>query len=379
MSRFHRTALAWAAIWAVSLPAAAQVYGSLANFDAVNDTGYKAHGFEIRIDDPRYGDPNSNLISSIFGYDRNFGVPNESVVRYGAPSVTKTEGVGMVIRYEASFADGAWSTGTPTGTYANAGDSCWSLGNPLYSGGSLACDHFGVSTYGTPAKTSYSWLVDTAGNSGQLTAVQASVPVVVFNYTPAVVQFDPVAQQDVVVQAAEVEGRVEAPREDGQLIGTPYWVQIFAQKLDHNVELGNLMQGHPDVPDDTEIETEFAIFQSGDNETEMQRALAKLNAADQAVVLRFEFYRYIGALKADGSIDCSGKGGNGQNGPDRCGGLGDYVGAQMAGFNLVEVPLAEGVVPPLGPVPAVPAPSTWAMMLAGLLFVGGRMRRLNDA
>ena len=46
---------------------------------------------------------------------------------------------------------------------------------------------------------------------------------------------------------------------------------------------------------------------------------------------------------------------------------------------LTGQPLADGVVPPLGPVAAVPAPSTWAMMLAGLLFVGGRLRRMNEA
>lgn len=379
MSHPIRQALALAALAAIHLPALAQaqqIYGSLANFDAVNKTGYEAHGFEIRIDDSRYGDPNANLIGSIFGYDRNFGVPPESVERYGAPTVTLTQGVGAVIRYEASFADGAWSVGTPTGNYANAGDSCWALGNPLYASGTLACDHFGVGTYGTPASTSYSWLVDTGGNTGVLTAVTAEVPAVVFNYIAPVVQHDPVLNQDVVIQPAEVEARIEAPRnDDGGIFGTPYWVQIYAHKLDHNVELGNLMQGNADVPGETEIETEFAIFQAGDNENEVQRALARLDPGDQSLVMRFEFYRYIGALKADGSVDCSGKGGGGQNDPDRCGGLGEYVGAQMAGFNVVEAPLPDGVVLPLGPVAPVPEPHAWATMLAGLVFLGARLRR----
>lgn len=67
---------------AASQSASAQVYGSLANFDAVNDTGYVAHGFEIRIEDSSF---DHTKIQSIFGYDRDFGVPPDSVVRYGAP------------------------------------------------------------------------------------------------------------------------------------------------------------------------------------------------------------------------------------------------------------------------------------------------------
>ncbi|EHR72348.1 PEP-CTERM putative exosortase interaction domain-containing protein [Burkholderiales bacterium JOSHI_001] len=354
---FHPLALAAALSLLATAPAQAQVYGSLANFDAVNDTGYVAHGFEIEIEDASY---DKSKIYSVFGLDRDFGVPATSVERYGAPTITDVAGFGVRVRYAASFINGAWSVGTPTGPYPNAGDSCWPFGNALYNSGTLTCDHFGIATYGTPAKTNYHWLVDTGGNSGTLTPITAGVPPVNFNYFPPAAPGNP-AQVEAEIEAPDVP-EVENPLGP---IGSPYWVKIFVQHVDHNVEVQNLMHGHPDVPDDNELETEFAIFQAGDNEGDLSRKINRfsLNPGDAALVLRYEFYRYIGPLKNDGSIDCSGKN-NAPHGVDDCGGLGDYVGAQMAGFNVVQ--------PELAPVPE---PHTWALLLAGMGLVGLRTRR----
>jgi hypothetical protein len=351
-TRPHRLALAASLALAGTLPAQAQVYGSLANFDAVNDTGYVAHGFEIQIEDPAYA--NAGALQSIFGYDRNFGVPPNSVERYGAPDILITPGVGVTIRYHASFTNGIWSVGTPSGPYPNAGDSCWPFGNPLYASGTLTCDHFGVGTFGTPARTNYNWLVDTAGNSGVLTPMAAGVAPVNFFYNPAPPPVNGVAQ------APELRAEVEAHKEADQAFGNAYWVKIFAKHVDHRVELDNLMHKNADVPGDQEVEAEFALWQAG-GENEVSKALLKINPNDQALVLRFEFYKYQGNL-VGGEAKCSGKGGV-KGSPENCGGLGNYVGAQMAGFNLVQDPLAPGV---LAPAQMVPEPATWALALAGL-------------
>ena len=103
---------------AVAAPCQASVYGSLANFDVVNDTGSTAHGFEIDIDGIRSTD-----ITSLFGAGARW--PN--MERYGAPSVSAT-GTGVKIVYQATY-NGAWSAGTPSGTLpVNPSDSCWPLG-----------------------------------------------------------------------------------------------------------------------------------------------------------------------------------------------------------------------------------------------------------
>lgn len=171
-----------AALWMGS-PAAAQVYGSLANFDVVNNTGGECQGFEVEIEDPSY---DHTKIYSVFGLDRNFGVPPTSVERYGAPTITDIPGVGVTVRYQADFANGVWSKHTPSGPYANPGDSCWPFGNAQYDSGTLTCDHFGVATYGTPAIVNYHWLCDQspAGDSGVLTPVVAQVPAVAYVYQP---------------------------------------------------------------------------------------------------------------------------------------------------------------------------------------------------
>jgi hypothetical protein len=363
----HRTtpvALAAASLLLAASGAQAQVFGSLANFDAVNDTGHIAHGFEVEILDPAY---DHSKLTSVFGLDRNFGVPPASVERYGAPTITDLPGVGVAVRYAASFAAGAWSVGTPTGPYPNAGDSCWPLGNPAYAGGGLSCDHFGVATYGTPAKVNYSWLVDLGGNSGTLSKQVAAIPPVNFAYAP------PANAQAAGAVAAEVE----AHKENNEAFGTPYWVKVYAKHLDHNVALDNLMHHNADVPDDAQVETEFEVFQAGDANG-LKHLNIGLNAGDAALVLRYEFYKYLGALSPAGEALCGGgKGGGGKgNGgggggaiPADCGGLGDYVGAQMAGFNALQPPLA-----------AVPEPGHWALLLAGLGLLGlQRQRRLTAA
>ncbi|MEO8039078.1 MAG: hypothetical protein ABI794_09920 [Betaproteobacteria bacterium] len=84
-------------------PSSAQVFGSLASFEAFNDTGDSAHGFEIRIEDSSF---DHTRISNAFGIDRNFGVPPTSVERYGAPIITDLPGFGVAIRYAATFDSG---------------------------------------------------------------------------------------------------------------------------------------------------------------------------------------------------------------------------------------------------------------------------------
>lgn len=346
MNPLRTPAAAAAALVALAAaPAQAQVFGSLSNFDAVNDTGQIAHGFEIQIEDASY---DHTKIFSVFGLDRNFGVPPASVERYGAPTITDLPGIGVSVRYQASFANGQSSVGTPTGPYPFAGDSCWPLGNAQYNSGTLTCDHFGVATYGNPARVTYNWLVDPS-NTGALSSRAAGLPPVNWAYQP------PPAGQ----QGGGVVAEIDAHKEANEVFGMPFWVKIFSNHANHAVELDNLLKGKPNVPGDQQVEAEFEIFQAGDA-NEKKFANIALNPADAALVLRYECYTYQGALTAEGEALCGGHGA-GKVGPADCGGLGDFVGAQIAGFNVVQAP--------------VPEPATWALWLAGLGSIGFVARR----
>ena len=365
MRLLTRSALVVAIGTLSAAPAMAAVFGSLANFDAVNDTGEIGHGFEIDIEDASF---DHTKITSVFGLDRNFGVPPTSVERYGAPSIVDQPGVGVSIRYQALFANGSWNIGTPTGPYPFAGDSCWPLGNAAYVGGGLSCDHFGVGTYGTPAKTTYHWLIDPT-NSGTLVPVASNLPAV--NFAPQPLPPPPNPGDPVI--APVVVAEIDAQKNENEVFGQAFWVKIFAKHLDHNVELDHLLERNADVPGAEEVEAEFEIFQAGDQggrpaargvnagqgNGQKMNAL-DLNPGDQALVLRYEFFKYLGDLGPDGEALC-----NDNPGDPGCGALGDFVGAQIAGFNAVQPPAP------------VPLPASLALMggaLAGLGLVKRRRR-----
>src|ERR1041385_3348682 len=80
-------------------------YGSLNNFDCVNDTGVEAHGFEIELDDVHSTD-------ITYTYDYN---------HYGVPGITQDNTdpahPKVFIRYAATWTGSAWTayTAIPSG------------------------------------------------------------------------------------------------------------------------------------------------------------------------------------------------------------------------------------------------------------------------
>ena len=172
------------------------------------------------------------------------------------------------------------------------------------------------------------------------------------------------------VQMHAVAPNPEAP-ENVDLWGEPFWIKTFTTKVEHEIDLGDLLRGDPDQ-EAAEIESEWSIFQLGPAGQEGPNELAEkdleLAENDKAVIRRYEFYKYTGLFNPDGSgeVMCDGAGA-----PDhRCDtpfgnvagidDLGDFVGAQMAGVNLA----------------AVPEPGSFALMLVGLagMTIFGRRR-----
>jgi hypothetical protein len=352
----HKLNTLAASLALAALPLAAgatSTFGSLANFDTVNDTGHTAHGFEIELEGI-----DKSRISDVFGLNRNFGTPSPGdVERYGLPVVSdlfnaSNQVIGSKVTYMASYTGGSWSAATASGSFNTPGESCWAFGNVGYP--NVPCDHFGVSTVGTPTRTTYSWLVEGV-TPGTLVAANVAIPSVVF--TPPVAAGAPVVA---VIQAQRVDPVV--------VQNNAYWVKIVQTNLPDNADLNELLGGHhafenpliAGLDDKPEVEIEWQVLQPG-RVDEVSKAV-NLNG-DPSTVIRYEFFKYLGTFDDEGLVDPTAAEtphGNALNAS-----VGNYVGEQIAGFNAVQ---------------AVPEPQTWLSMAGGLALIGWlRLRRQRAA
>ena len=381
-SRRHLVAIACAIGALLAAPRASRaqttptIVGSLANFDAVNDTEGEKHGFEIQLEGLQVND-----ISRVFGQ-----AGATCYIRYCIGSITPygTPGVppfGVYVRWTANYDAAAQAFTTPanapgggTGTPSRignphpmpaTGESCWSIGAGSAYAGS-GCEHFGVSTLRNPTQTTYRWLVGdpTTGVIAPATTVVGGVTV------PA----PPVAIQHPVVAVVAVAGHQEVqavikggPPPAGGLLprryGQAQWVKVYKTELPRQADLDELVGGHPNdvVPNAQKgpAETEWKLLQfdvtNPDNGASMLRNSGSPNNGSHSVLRRYEFYKYVGPLVPPGGTSNSKKGGpvystDGQEaslcprtvpgditteclspGPDE---VGDFIGAQMAAQNL---------------------------------------------
>lgn len=330
----------------VANPATAAVFGSLGNFDVVNDTGKTAYGFEIDMQ----GISVSDVTDTFGGVGRYFP---PTVERYGAPTVSAIAG-GVKIVYQATNTGGVWSASTPTvtGTFGTGGESCWTGGGIGY-GASTPCDHFGVGTKATPTQTTYSWLVDPT-----LTPVAATLPVPVMTVTI------PSPSPAVPAPLPHVQAVVQSPDPVGPLqFGTAMWVKVYTTQYDHPVALEDLMGNNGIVPQQqSETEIEWQLLQ-----TEVGHPLAGLlekqgdaAANNQSVLRRYEFYKYSGTLDAEGQVTSETPTVDANNIPLAGGNIGAFIGDQNLAVNLNGVYAGS-------PVIAAPEPAGIALLATGLI------------
>src|SRR5437763_2638956 len=121
----------------------ATIFGSLSNFDVVNDTGHDAHGFEIQLEGLQAGD-----IYYTF-----------SAQRYGAPQAVPYS-TGVYLRWTSAYDAGAQQFLHTTVAHASGtpfAGSCYLWGANYDAAG---CEHFGASLRANPVKTTYRWLIE---------------------------------------------------------------------------------------------------------------------------------------------------------------------------------------------------------------------------
>ena len=289
-----RTFTAIAPLLLLVLPPSANAstaYGSLNNFDCVNDTGVEAHGFEIELDDVHSTD-------ITYTYDYN---------HYGVPKITEDNSDPLhprvFVRYAATRnVDGTWTayTALPSGPITPTDGHQFT--NPSINFGG---EHFGVGYYGAPTAVTYNWLIDDGiGNLIHGPPVYVATPT--FTYYP------PAPAQPAQVQAVIVPPPPPAP--PVLQFGQATWVKDI-KTTTHNPEkvgLRDLIDPDPDDPtapnwtngEPAEVETEWRILQTefanpGNPNGELAGAPEDLPGGDETITRRYEFYKYTGPIDGE--------------------------------------------------------------------------------
>jgi len=318
---------------AVAPATAGSLYGPLGNFDVVNDTGSDTCGFEIEIEGVHSAD-----------VYRTFASP---AIRYPAPSMTDTPS-GILIRYQGQWdpATQSFLQSTPPAPpgYVPRNDSCWTggLGTGYASSG---CEHFGVSHRSQALSTRYRWLAcNPDGTTSPLPDIGLPSPTWVV--TPA-----PFPANPPVVRA-----EFDIPNPEGAAYGEPYWTKIYKTEVGQEAVLEDLLMENPAVANAaTEIEWELLQSKPG---ADLAFNEAPVAAGDAGVLRRYEFYHYNEAWgrthtfidpetglpvpyvdPANGEVVACVVDGCNDPTPDE---LGDYIGRQIAGFNLEQSACSNG-------------------------------------
>ena len=274
----------------VIAPAYSTAYGTLNNFDCVNDTGVEAHGFEIELDDIRCSD-----ISYTYDYN-HYGIP-EIREDHSDPAHPK-----VFVKYAAKKnPDGSWSayTAVPSGPI-NPTDGHQFTDPSINFGG----EHFGVGFNANPSAVKYNWLID--DGSGNLVHGPP-----VYIATPNFAYFPPAGGAPANVVAAIAPPPPPVP--PVLRFGEPVWVKSI-KTTTHNankVRLQDLVAddpGFPDPwangePDEVEVEwkllqTEFGAADGGVN-GELEGGPEDLPDGDEVITRRYEFFKYLGPIDGE--------------------------------------------------------------------------------
>ena len=318
---------------------ASTAYGDLNNFDVFNDTGQDCHGFEIELDGIHGAD-------ITYTYDWS---------HYGAPTITEDVSdpahPKVFVRYAAHY--NAATSSFSAFTSVPAAPPAPTMGHQCTDTSvNVGCEHFGVGHYGVPTMVKYNWLIDDPSTPGKLIhgpAVNVSTP----NWT----YYPPAPGQPAQVQAVILAP--PPPPAPVYEFGDAVWAKAIVTTSHNNVPvaLWELVSDDPNDPGDrnwtngepAEVEVEWRIMQTdfrnpGAANNDLVGAMEGLPHGDEVVTRRYEFYKYVGPFDTETNEARCTKYPAIANPADplyrpECDPatvtiLGDYIGAQMAGFNV---------------------------------------------
>ena len=346
---------------------ASTAYGDLNNFDVFNDTGQNCYGFEIELDDIHSTD-------ITYTYDWN---------HYGPPTITEDNSdpahPKVFVRYAAKYdpLTGSFTAFTSVPVVPPAPTLGHQCTDPSVN---IGCEHCGVGHYGVPTVVRYHWLVEDPLSPGTLIrgpAVNVASPNWTY-YPPA------------PAQAAQVQAVVLAPPPPPAPVyefGDAVWVKAIVTTSHNNapIALRDLVSDDPNDPNDPnwargepdEVEVEWQIMQMDFNNpggvnNDLVGGMEALPNGDEVVTRRYEFYKYVGPFdpetnealctKYPAIADPADTNYRAECDPATVTILGDYIGAQMAGFEVAS---------PLGLVDHVPDGDISLPYAARRLVVGG--------
>lgn len=275
---------------------ARQAYGTVNNFDTVNNNGVQCHGFEIELDDIHTTD-------ITYTYDYN---------HYGTPKITEGVPIGsgstnaVFVRYQAIWTNTGWSayTAIPAGPIPPTAGHAFT--NP---GTNFGGEHFGVGYRKQPSKVTYFWLVDN-GSHVLTRGGQVNVTTPVFTYSAPV--------GGVQAQAVAVIPAPVPPTPPSFEFSGASWVKVITTTAQTNreIKIGNLMTTDPNNPGgkdwrngqtNIEVETEWQLLQIdymssdynpknglGGQNAQLAGNNRKLSKSDDVVTYRYEYYEYVG-------------------------------------------------------------------------------------
>lgn len=278
-----------------SVAEAGIAYGTVNNFDTVNDTSNVCHGFEIELDDIRSAD-----ITYTFDYN-HYGIPKITEDTFSTPGHTNVH-----VFYEAIWTNSGWSayTAIPAGPIPPTAGHQFT--NP---GTNFGGEHFGVGFRVQPSKVLYFWLLDT-GNHVLSRGGQVNVSTPTFTFSPPAAGAP--AQAAAVIPAPVP---IQPPTYE---FSDACWVKVITTTSHTNTEVrvADLMtpdENNPTGRDwrngqkDVFTETEWQLLQIDYNSADfnptngiggpngkLAGATNNLGKSDDVVTYRYEFYAYAG-------------------------------------------------------------------------------------